>query len=98
MGKRLQMQTCEDYVDLSFMNESKADVTSESVCNTKVGMVWNRLQDRRTEYMMVHYCEEDPAEQTPRNTNPQTTHANIKTRERQHANSQTQKTFLGNHL
>ena len=36
-GEDLTMNVCEDYVFLSCMNASEADVVSESICNTKVG-------------------------------------------------------------
>ena len=62
LGQRLPMETCEDYIDLSFMEEDRADMVSEAICNTKIGMVRNHLQDRLKEYMVAHYCEEEPTD------------------------------------
>lgn len=63
MGQCLPMQTCEDYVDVSFMKEERADVVSEAICNTKIGTVRNLLKDRLAAYMVAYYCEEEPAEE-----------------------------------
>ena len=51
LGQRLPMSTCEDYVNLSFMNEEKASIISDAISSTKVGLVRDHLDHQLNEYM-----------------------------------------------
>ena len=60
--QNLPMMICEDGVDLSSTENDEAEMVSDAICNTKVGGVLDYLQDRLTECMVAHYCEDEPTE------------------------------------